>query len=306
MPRALRRPRTEVEAILGRVVESGAHLWEEPDVGQKGFEWEDWDDRLSRWTDVATEALEASYLLAPDDDLVGEFRSILFLQSQPYAPGQDEFAGRRDALKRGLNMLRSLLDGLAWAEEPLPPPMSVSAVEEPGDPPDPDTAARDISSEAVQKQGAGGRGIFLVHGQDEARTLAVARFLDRVTEPGATVLREQPEQGNTIIEKFERYASDAGYAVVLLTGDDEGRQRATDDALVARARQNVILELGFFVGVLGRSRVTLLYETEVELPSDISGVVYLKLDDGGAWKTKLANEMRQAGVQIDLDAVLES
>jgi len=91
---------------------------------------------------------------------------------------------------------------------------------------------------------------------------------------------------------------------VLLTGDDEGRKRETDGELRPRARQNVILELGFFVGALGRGRVALLYEEGVELPSDISGVLYLPLDDAGAWKRTLAREMQAAEVGIDAEKVL--
>jgi predicted nucleotide-binding protein len=93
---------------------------------------------------------------------------------------------------------------------------------------------------------------------------------------------------------------------VLLTGDDEARQRGAEQELRLRARQNVILELGFFVGALGRQRVVLLYEEGVELPSDISGVLYLPLDEAGAWKTRLAREMLEAGVRVDAEAVLRA
>jgi predicted nucleotide-binding protein len=94
--------------------------------------------------------------------------------------------------------------------------------------------------------------------------------------------------------------------VVLLTGDDEGRQRGAEQELQPRARQNVILELGFFVGALGRQRVVLLYEDGVELPSDISGVLYLPLDAAGAWKTRLGREMLEAGVRVNAEAVLRA
>jgi predicted nucleotide-binding protein len=131
----------------------------------------------------------------------------------------------------------------------------------------------------------------------------MARYLDKVTESGAVVLEEQADAGRTIIEKFEQHAAEAGYAVVLLTGDDEGRRKGTEK-LRSRARQNVILELGFFVGALGRNRVALLYEEGVELPSDISGVLYLPLDEPGAWKQKLAREMQAVGVGIVAEKVL--
>lgn len=98
------------------------------------------------------------------------------------------------------------------------------------------------------------RRIFVVHGHNEAARETVARFLERVGfEP--VILHEQPNKGRTIIEKFESYA-DVGFAVVLLTADDVGGRDSVEGAsLKARARQNVILELGYFLGKLGRARL---------------------------------------------------
>jgi hypothetical protein len=147
-------------------------------------------------------------------------------------------------------------------------------------------------------------GIFLVHGHDEATLNRVARFLDQVTSPGATILREQADEGRTIIEKFETHAANAGYAVVLLTADDEGRASQSTDDPQPRARQNVILELGFFIGALGRQRVALLYQEGVERPSDIDGVLYLPLDAAGVWRMKLGRELDAAGVAVDASKLL--
>ena len=113
------------------------------------------------------------------------------------------------------------------------------------------------------------RKIFLVHGHDQAVTSIVARFLEKL-KLEAVILHEQPNEGQTIIEKFERHA-DVGFAVVLLTPDDMGGI-APGSNLQPRARQNVILELGYFIGKLGRPRVCALYVTGVELPSDLHGV----------------------------------
>jgi predicted nucleotide-binding protein len=74
--------------------------------------------------------------------------------------------------------------------------------------------------------------------------------------------------------------------------------------LQARARQNVVFELGYFVGVLGRSNVCSLYEPEVELPSDFQGVVYVELDPGGAWESKLLLELRGAGFTYNLNKLV--
>lgn len=149
------------------------------------------------------------------------------------------------------------------------------------------------------------KSVFLVHGHDDAAKHSVARYLEKVKGPEVIILDEQPDKGRTIIEKFEAHAATAGYAVVLLTGDDEGRTKGSEEWKL-RARQNVILELGFFVAMLGRSRVALLYQENVELPSDIQGVLYLLLDSAGNWKRRLAQEMLAAGIAIDAEQALRA
>ncbi len=117
------------------------------------------------------------------------------------------------------------------------------------------------------------------------------------------ILHEQPSKGQTLIEKIE-HNSDVGFAVVLLTGDDLGCMKGETDNLKPRVRQNVVFELGYFFGLLGRKRVCALYESGVELPSDIQGLVYVQLDDPGHWKTSLAQELRAAGFDIDLTKLI--
>jgi hypothetical protein len=144
---------------------------------------------------------------------------------------------------------------------------------------------------------ARGSVVFVVHGHDSDVKYQVAEYLERVTGSRPVILHEQPDAGRTIIEKFEAHAGEAGFAVVLLTPDDEGRARGTT-ALNPRARQNVVLELGYFIGRLGRGRVVALYSEGVELPSDLSGVLYKTLS--GNWHTELAKELQAAGVRLDL------
>lgn len=141
--------------------------------------------------------------------------------------------------------------------------------------------------------------VFIVHGHDEAARETVARFLERLqVEP--VILHEQADRGRTIIEKLEHYGR-VGFAVVLLTPDDEGRKARSDDPLQPRARQNVLLELGFFVGLLGRERVCALHKGAVEIPSDYVGVVYVAFDDAGGWRLRLAKELKAAGFDIDMN-----
>jgi predicted nucleotide-binding protein len=90
-------------------------------------------------------------------------------------------------------------------------------------------------------------------------------------------------------------------AVVLLTGDDKGGLK--DQPVKnqrSRARQNVILELGFFLAKLGAERVITLFHEDVEVPSDYSGILFIPLDEGGGWRLKLASELKAAGLPVDL------
>ncbi len=100
-----------------------------------------------------------------------------------------------------------------------------------------------------------------------------------------------------MLEKFEQHAGAASYAVVLLTADDIGG--AVDGQAHPRGRQNVIFELGFFFGKLGRSHVAVLLAPGVEAPSDIAGLVYISVDPTGAWKLQLGRELHAAGIAVD-------
>ena len=100
------------------------------------------------------------------------------------------------------------------------------------------------------------------------------------------------------IEKFEDH-SDVSFAVILLTPDDIGALKDEQEKSQPRARQNVILELGYFIGKLGRENVCVLYKEGVEVPSDVHGVGYVLYDEGGAWRPNLANELEAAGFDID-------
>ena len=139
-------------------------------------------------------------------------------------------------------------------------------------------------------------GVFIVHGHNEAARQSVVRVIEGQSLE-AIVLHEQPSGGKTLIEMLE-VNSDVGFAVVLLTPDDVGR--ATEAAVDnPRARQNVILELGYFIGKIGRPNVCVLYKGDVELPSDFFGVVYVPMDDAGAWQFKLVKELDHAGFSVD-------
>jgi predicted nucleotide-binding protein len=145
-----------------------------------------------------------------------------------------------------------------------------------------------------------GDAIFIVHGHALLKREEVRRFLERATSRQIVVLEDEANQGRDVLGKLLDSAKQAAYAVVLLTADDEGRQAGSSGEWNPRARQNVVLELGLFLGLLGRDKVAALHEPTVEIPSDFSGVVYIKLDDGG-WKMKLATELKNAGIEVDLN-----
>jgi predicted nucleotide-binding protein len=163
-------------------------------------------------------------------------------------------------------------------------------------------AQLDSPSHAIAAAAVHGHSIFLVHGRDERYIHEVARFLEKLQQE-VLVLREQPNGGRTIIEKFEDYAN-VGFAVVLLTPDDRGALADAAAELRPRARQNVIFELGYFIGRLSRARVCALYAAGVEIPSDYSGVLFVPLDDAGMWRMQLAKELKAAGFEVDMNLAM--
>jgi predicted nucleotide-binding protein len=146
------------------------------------------------------------------------------------------------------------------------------------------------------------RDIFIVHGHDGGAKNEVARFLQSL-DLNPIILHEKPNKGHTIIEKVEAH-SNVGFAVVLLTPDDTGYPKGKPAKKKHRARQNVVLELGYFIGKLGRKRVAALVKGAVELPSDFSGVLYISMDRRGAWRSDLASEINEAGIDVDLNKIL--
>jgi predicted nucleotide-binding protein len=147
--------------------------------------------------------------------------------------------------------------------------------------------------------------VFLVHGRNDAAKHSVARFLERRVGLDVIILSERPNRGRSILTKFREESEGAEYAVVVMTGDDLGRLRpelmsqGTDQPVLSpRPRQNVIFEMGFFIGQLGVDRVCALVPPGVERPSDYDGVVYLPFDDQDGWQRKLVSELHAANVPV--------
>lgn len=137
--------------------------------------------------------------------------------------------------------------------------------------------------------------VFIVHGHDDIAKLEMAGFIKELgLEP--IILHMQPSGGRTIIEKIDEY-SNVGFGIVLYTECDIGAKRNTLD-YNWRARQNVIFEHGYLIGKLGRSRVTAVVKGNVETPNDISGVVYIAMNQNANWKEELKLEMRNVGYEV--------
>jgi predicted nucleotide-binding protein len=233
-------------------------------------------DEEKKWRDYNFDLLRAAFA---NDAIAREYRGAIPIDTTKYE--RIDYDNLQNRIAVQISKLESVLERLDLFPEPGA--QSTVAVE--------DSIAEDRSK------------VFVVHGHDEGALQAVARFLDTIGLK-AIVLREQPDQGRTIIEKFEACAREVGFAVVLLTPDDLGGA-AIAAAQASRARQNVIFELGYFVGSLGRGRACLLRKGDVEIPSDLFGVIYSDFDHPAeSWKVKLARELKAAELEFDSAKVL--
>ncbi len=219
------------------------------------------------------------------------FHPMVFSTSTPdstfrdrWLDGKDEFIGVLHSIKNEIELYDNSSDNRSIPTKPSGTVAHVSTLSMP--------------TNTNEKLSPSSSRVFIVHGHNDGIKEAVARFILQLgLEP--IILHEQANKGMTIIEKFETY-SDVEFAIVLLTPDDLGK-KIGDSELNQRARQNVIAELGYFVGKLGRSRVCPLFIDGVEIPSDFNGVMYILYDNVGGWKVSLARELRNAGFDIDFN-----
>lgn len=142
------------------------------------------------------------------------------------------------------------------------------------------------------------RKVFIVHGHDNEVKQEVTRYIEGLGLE-SIILHEQANLSMTVIEKIEHYSNDADYAIVLYTACDHGRG-ATEKKIPAknRARQNVVFEHGYLMAKLGRENICSLVKGDIETPSDISGMVYVALDEAGAWKMNVSKELKACGYKI--------
>ena len=146
--------------------------------------------------------------------------------------------------------------------------------------------------------------VFVVHGRNHRWWNEVGWLIDRVGNGAlrALILEQESNKGQTIIEKFEEFAQKVVFAVAIMTGDDFGGVDEARETRV-RARQNAVFEVGYFFAKLGRNKVVLLVEPDIERLTQLDGVLHIELDEAGAWKSSLVREMRAAGLAADSNRI---
>jgi predicted nucleotide-binding protein len=152
-----------------------------------------------------------------------------------------------------------------------------------------------------------GRQVFLAHGRNELWKRAVAHLLEHAGSDEITILNERPSERGTLVEQIGEHAPGSHYGIVLLTADDVGAPRNESEAepyFSSRAHQGVVFEMGFLVAALTPGCVCVLYEDGVELPCDLDGIAYVRLDLAGTWQPKLLLQLRKAGFDYDLNKLV--
>ena len=236
------------------------------DITNSDIEFKTWDTKLYRFIDKVY------------GNHSFELRNILDIHFEPAAcnlsvPEEEQDRVWIDSCRRGLKETKAILE--AYLDDFIDEAKSEAQTEH--QPP------KDMSK------------VFIVHGHDGELKQEVARVIEK-QDISAIILSEQVNGGRTIIEKFEKY-SDVGGAICLFTADDIGKAKDSKEDK-PRARQNVVFETGYFMGKLGRDHIVILSDSDVDIPSDLDGVVYTNTRN---WEVDLLKELRAMGYQIDLN-----
>jgi predicted nucleotide-binding protein len=168
-----------------------------------------------------------------------------------------------------------------------------------------------VSAERAGAPGAApsaSKHVLLAHGRNERWKQAVAQLLERAGTHEITILNERASERaserGALADQFGEHMPGSRYAVVLLTADDIAAPRVDSEDepyFSPRAHQAVVFEMGFLVAALSPGRVCVLYEEGVQLPCDLDGIAYVRLDLAGTWQPKLLLQLRKAGFDYDLN-----
>lgn len=223
-------------------------------------------------------AMFISRISGATSNYLSDFKKITFFSSIAYSNMPDSI--NYDAWNRGRNSAINLIETIIEELKLFPEEVDIENI-------------KDKSIDCSK--------VFIVHGHDDGAKNEVARFIEKLGFE-AKILHEQIDSGATIIEKLEKH-TDVGFAIVLYTACDVGGVRSKPEDLKSRARQNVVFEHGLLIGKIGRANVVALVKGDLEIPNDISGVVYKSMDISGAWKYSVAREMKSSGYDVDMNKV---
>jgi predicted nucleotide-binding protein len=157
----------------------------------------------------------------------------------------------------------------------------------------------EVSAAIIEVAGAtyyGNKDVFIIHGHNEA-ALTNLKLLLRGLGVNPVVLKDEAASGLTIIEQFELRARDCSFAFAFMTPDDDMHGRKDSATPKWRPRQNVLIEIGWFMARLGRTQIVLLSQGDIEVASDFGGILYLKFqNDVMELAPQIAARLRQTGL----------
>ena len=334
----IRVPRQTVAELLAKSIEQGEALLQRASLIGDFSDYESWKGTRKLWTERTAETLARVY---DNPEARDEFRSAAsnLAGAQQWQVEYRRDSGCVQAAIDVLLSLQQELEqtpavGVELEQEPADhaEPAVVSKLQQgpadhgdvPEQPPDPGSQSEPGSelepgfaftngsppplpattSPATARNGDAAGQVFLVHGRDEKLKQAVAELLERAGSHEVTILNERPSDRRMLVERFDEQPAGSRYAVVLLTADDVGAPRVDSQRepyFSPRARQGVVFEMGVLVAALTPRRMCVLYEDGVELPFDLDGIAYVRLDLAGTWQSKLLLHMRGAGFDYDLN-----
>jgi predicted nucleotide-binding protein len=243
---------------------------------QSPLDFDNFKTDMTAWDDYNSEYLKQSFS-STTSEYRGQYREAGF---SLYSKEQDPIIRAKNAVKSKNEVLKRLVAKIELLKSK---PQSET----------------DTSSFHTKKSM---HEVFIVHGHDEAARLKVARYIEKLGfQP--IILNEQASSGTTIIEKIVEY-SNVGFGIVIYTPCDVGGKKTSDIAYKDRARQNVVFEHGYLIGRIGRENVCALVKGDIETPNDISGVVYVSMDDSDAWQIKIARELKNSGYEVDMNKII--
>ncbi|GEM50745.1 nucleotide-binding protein with a TIR-like domain [Empedobacter brevis NBRC 14943 = ATCC 43319] len=277
-PTELTTSKEEFNEILDKRIEIGEELYDRQITTQEAFQKNRED--FSNWHDYNSEYLKHAFNKEYNeykkryDDAGSFFFGIIGGRNPSPAEELTKFKNKVNSKLDNLKKLRAKTDLLK------------SPIQEKSD-----VSEKSITLDKSQ--------VFIVHGHDDEAKTKTARFIEKLGLK-SIILHEQASGSRTVIEKIEAY-SNVGFGIILYTNCDIGAKAEENPNYKSRARQNVVFEHGFLIGKIGRENVCALVKGEIETPNDISGVVYVKMDEDEAWHLKIAKELRNSGYEIDMN-----